>query len=125
MENRDELNRMLRDCDAGKIDLILTKSMSRFSRNTLDALVTLQSLSEKNIEVRFETENISTADEKVHQAIVAAAAMAQHESHSRSENIKWGIRQGFQQGKVRLNHTNFLGYTKDENGNLVIVSEEA
>jgi len=125
VKNRDEMNRMLRDCNAGKIDLILTKSMSRFSRNTLDALVTLQRLKEKDIEVRFETENISTADVKVHEAIVAYAAVAQDESHSRSKDIKWGIRQKSQQGKAHLNHTNFLGYTKDEHGNLVIVPEEA
>ena len=125
VDNRDEFGRMLKDCDVGKIDLILTKSMSRFARNTLDALVTLQRLKEKDIEVRFETENISTADKKVHEAIVAYVAVAQDESLSKSGNIKWGIRQGFQQGKVHLNHTNFLGYTKDEHGNLVIVPEEA
>ena len=123
--NRDEFNRMLGDCSDGKIDLILTKSMCRWSRNTLDTLVTLQQLTDKGIEVRFEMENISTASEKVHEALVAHAAVAQHENLERSENIKWGIRKKSKYGKARLNHTNFLGCTKDESGNLVIVPEEA
>jgi len=87
---------MLQDCDAGKIDLILTKSMSRFSRNTSDALVTLQHLKEKGIEVRFELENISSMDERVHEAIVAYTAVAQDENRSKSESIKWGLRQKIQ-----------------------------
>jgi len=84
MCNRDEFNRMLSDCNDGKIDLILTKSISRWGRNTLDTLVTLQQLTAKGIEVRFEMEHISTMDEKVHEIIVAHAAVAQHESHERS-----------------------------------------
>ena len=125
IENRDEFTRMINDCRDGKIDLILTKSMSRWGRNTLDTLVTLQKLIKLGVEVRFKTENISTMDEKVHEVLVAHAAVAQHESHEKSKNIKWGIRMGCKQGKVHLNHTNFLDCTKDEHGNLIIVPKEA
>lgn len=125
VENRDELNRMLNDCDNGKIDLILTKSLSRFSRNTLDTLITLNQLAEKNIVVQFEMEGLNSMDKQMYQAIRMIAAMSQEESYSKSENIKWGIRQNFRRGNVKLNYTNFLGYTKDDNGNLVIVEDEA
>jgi len=116
---------MLADCEARKINLILTKSMSRFGRNTLDALNILNRLLKLDVEVRFEMEGIHTRDKRVIQAITGAAAYAQEESHVKSENIKWGIRRSTERGNVKLNHTNFLGYTKDENGKLVIVEEEA
>lgn len=125
VDNRDELNRMLNDCDNGKIDLILTKSLSRFSRNTLDTLITLNQLAEKNIVVQFEMEGLNSMDKQMRQAIRMIAAMSQEESYSKSGNIKWGIRQSFRRGNVKLNYTNFLGYTKDDNGSLIIVEDEA
>lgn len=118
VENRDELNRMLKDCEKGKIDLILTKSLSRFSRNTVDTLITLNQLAEKNIAVHFEMEGLNSMDKNMRHAIRMIAAISQEESCSKSQNIKWGIRQSFKRGNVKLNYTNFLGYTKDGNGKL-------
>jgi len=125
IENREEMNRMVKDCEQGKIDLILTKSLSRFSRNTVDTLITLHQLAEKNIAVYFEMEGLNSMDKNMLQVIRMAASLSQEESSSKSENIKWGIRAKFKQGNVKLNYTNFLGYTKDHNGNLVIVEDEA
>jgi len=125
VENRNELNRMLADCEAGSIDLILTKSMSRFGRNTLDTFLLLDRLLKLDVEVRFELEGICTKDKRVLEAIAGAAAFAQDESRAKSENIKWGIRRSVERGHIALNHSQFLGYTKGKDGQLVIVEDEA
>lgn len=123
--NRDEFNRMITGCMNGEIDMVITKSISRFARNTLDCLKFIRQLKEKNIPIYFEKENINTLDAKGEVLITIMASLAQQESQSISQNVRLGIQYQYQQGKVRINHTWFLGYTKDENGKLVIVPEEA
>ena len=122
---RDEFNRMIQDCREGKIDMILTKSISRFARNTVDCLKYTRELKSLNIAVYFEKENINTLDSKGEVLITIMAALAQQESESLSANVRLGLQFRNQQGKIQINHNRFLGYTKDEEGNLVIVPEEA
>ena len=122
---RDEFNRMIADCEAGKIDLILTKSISRFSRNTLDCLKYTRKLKALNIAVFFEKENINTMDSKGEVLLTIMASLAQQESESLSANVRMGIQYRNQQGKVQINHNWFLGYTKDAEGNLVIDPKQA
>mgnify|MGYP002673988140 FL=1 len=124
-KKRDEFNRMIEDCKAGKIDMILTKSISRFSRNTVDCLKYTRLLKDMNIAVFFEKENINTLDAKGEVLMTIMAALAQQESESLSANVRLGIQFRNQQGKVQINHNWFLGYTKDEDGKLIIVPEEA
>lgn len=122
---RDEFNRMIADCEAGKIDLILTKSISRFSRNTLDCLKYTRKLKALNIAVFFEKENINTMDSKGEVLLTIMASLAQQESESLSANVRMGIQFRNQQGKVQINHNWFLGYTKDADGNLIIDPAQA
>lgn len=124
-KKRDEFNQMIMDCKAGKIDMILTKSISRFSRNTVDCLKYTRELKALNIAVFFEKENINTLDAKGEVLMTIMAALAQQESESLSANVRMGIQFRNQQGRVQVNHNRFLGYTKDENGKLIIVPEEA
>ena len=88
---RDEFNRMIADCKAGKIDMILTKSISRFARNTVDCLKYTRELKALNIAVFFEKENINTLDAKGEVLITIMAALAQQESESLSANVRLGI----------------------------------
>lgn len=125
IDNRDEIQRLMHDCGNGKVDLILMKSLSRFGRNTLDVLLMLNELSKLNVAIYFEIEDIWSNDPRVKKYITMAAAAYQEESRQKSEAIKWGIRQSSHHGHVRLNHSQFLGYGRDENGNLVIIEEEA
>jgi site-specific DNA recombinase len=124
-KNREEFNRMIDDCMAGKIDMIITKSISRFARNTLDCLKYIRQLKEKNIPVYFEKENINTLDSKGEVLLTIMASLAQQESQSLSQNVKLGLQYRYQQGIIQVNCSRFLGYTKDENNRLVIVPEEA
>jgi len=124
-KKRDEFNRMIEDCKSGKIDRILTKSISRFSRNTVDCLKYTRELKAMNIAVFFEKENIDTLDAKGEVLMTIMAALAQQESESLSANVRLGIQFRNQQGKVQVNHNRFLGYTKGEEGRLVIDPEEA
>jgi DNA invertase Pin-like site-specific DNA recombinase len=87
---RDGFNEMIRDALSGKIDLIITKSVSRFARNTVDTLTTVRKLKEKGIEVFFEKENIFTLDSKGELLITIMSSLAQEESRSISENVTWG-----------------------------------
>lgn len=116
---------MIDECMEGKIDLVITKSISRFARNTLDCLKYIRQLKEKNIAVFFEKENINTMDAKGEVLLTIMASLAQQESQSLSQNVKLGLQYRYQQGKVQVNHKRFMGYTKDEDGNLIIVPEEA
>jgi site-specific DNA recombinase len=124
-KKRDEFNRMIEECMAGKIDMIITKSISRFARNTLDCLKYIRQLKDKNIAVFFEKENINTMDSKGEVLLTIMASLAQQESQSLSQNVKLGIQYRYQQGEVQVNHKRFLGYTKDENKQLVIDPEGA
>lgn len=124
-KKREEFNRMIEDCMASKIDMVITKSISRFARNTLDCLKYIRKLKEKNISVYFEKENINTMAAKGEVLLTIMASLAQQESQSLSQNVKLGLQFRYQAGKVQVNHNRFLGYTKDDEGNLVIVPEEA
>ncbi|WP_069649000.1 recombinase family protein [Caloranaerobacter ferrireducens] len=122
---RAQFNRMIEDAMAGQFDMIITKSISRFARNTLDCLKYVRILKEKGIGVYFEKENIDTMDSKGEVLLTILSSLAQDESRSISENSRWGIVRRFQQGKVRVNHKKFMGYDKDENGELIINEEQA
>ena len=124
-KHRDGFNRMIEDALAGKIDLIVTKSVSRFARNTVDSLVTVRKLKEKGVEVYFEKENIYTLDSKGELLITIMSSLAQEESRSISENVTWGQRKRFADGKVSMPYKRFMGYEKGPDGQPRIVEEEA
>lgn len=124
-KKRVNFNRMIKDCEEGKIDRIITKSISRFARNTLDCLNYVRNLKELGIGIYFEKENIDTLDSKGEVLLTILSSLAQDESRSISENSQWGIKRRFEQGQVTVNHNKFLGYTKDEEGNLIIDKEQA
>lgn len=123
--HRNGFNSMISDALAGKIDLIVTKSVSRFARNTVDSLTTVRKLKDAGIEIYFEKENIWTLDSKGELLITIMSSLAQEESRSISENVTWGHRKRFADGKVSLAYSRFLGYEKGTDGNLVINESEA
>ena len=123
--HREGFNRMISDALAGKLDLIITKSVSRFARNTVDSLTAIRKLKEKGVEVYFEKENIWTFDGKGELLISIMSSLAQEESRSISENCTWGHRKRMADGKFSVAYTHFLGYDKGENGELVINPEQA
>lgn len=125
IKKRSNFQAMIDDCLAGKIDMVITKSISRFARNTVDSLMNIRKLKEKNIAVFFEKEGINTLEGSGELLITILSSQAQEESRNISENCHWGIVRKFENGKVIVNHSKFLGYTKDKEGNLVIVPEEA
>ena len=125
IHRREQFKQMIADCEAGKIDLIITKSISRFARNTVDSLLTIRKLKEKNVAVVFEKEGVNTLDGTGEILITILSSLAQEESRNISENTRWGVVRKFEKGKVIVNHNKFMGYTKNENGDLVIVPKEA
>ena len=125
LKKRPEFMQMIKACKQGKIDLILTKSISRFGRNMLDTLRTLYELFNLGVKIYFEKENLNNFDREMRTMMGIYAGFAQEESKNMSDNIKWGIRGRMREGKVCLNCTRFLGYDKDENGRLVVVESEA
>lgn len=124
-KRRDGFNRMVEDALAGKIDLIVTKSVSRFARNTVDSLTTIRKLKDAGCECYFEKENIYTFDGKGELLLTIMSSLAQEESRSISENVTWGQRKAFSDGKVRLPYKQFLGYKKGADNRPEIVEEEA
>ena len=124
-KHRIGFNEMIADAMSGKIDLIVTKSVSRFARNTVDSLVTIRKLKEKGVEVFFEKENIYTFDGKGELLLTIMSSLAQEESRSISENVTWGQRKRFADGKVSLPYKQFLGYQKGADGFPKVVPEEA
>lgn len=124
-KKRDDFNRMIADCRAGKIDLIITKSISRFARNTLDCLNYVRELKDLGIGIVFEKENINTLDAKGEVLLTILSSLAQDESRSISENCTWGIRRRFEQGKHKMSTKRFLGYDTDEEGHLVVNRQQA
>lgn len=124
-KRREGFKEMIADALAGEIDLIVTKSVSRFARNTVDSLVTIRQLKENGVECFFEKEGIYTFDGKGELLITIMSSLAQEESRSISENITWGQRKSFSDGKVHLPYKRFLGYEKGENGRPAVVEEEA
>ncbi|WP_088187107.1 recombinase family protein [Desulfosporosinus sp. FKA] len=124
-KKREGFNRMIDECMAGRIDMVITKSISRFARNTLDTLKYVRQLKEKGVAIFFEKEAVNTLDSKGEFLITLLGSLAQEESSNLSQITRMGISYRFQEGKVLVNHNKFLGYTKDEQGQLVIVPEEA
>lgn len=123
--HRDGFNKMVEDALAGHIDLIITKSVSRFARNTVDSLTTIRKLKEHKVECYFEKENIWTFDGKGELLLTIMSSLAQEESRSISENVTWGHRKRFADGKVSFAYSRFLGYDKAPDGSLVINEEQA
>ena len=124
-KNREGFNRMIRDALDGKIDLIVTKSVSRFARNTVDTLTTVRKLKDASVEVFFQKENIYTLDSKGELLITIMSSLAQEESRSISENVTWGHRKRFADGKVIMPYGAFLGYRRGSDGSPEIDQEEA
>jgi len=126
-EKRDEFNKMIEDCKdpVNKINLVVVKSVSRFARNTVDSLTTIRKLKDIGCECYFEKENIWTFDGKGELLLTIMSSLAQEESRSISENVKWGHRKRFADGKVTVPFGHFLGYKRGEDGNLVIDEEQA
>lgn len=124
LTRRDEFHRMLQDCRLGKIDLILTKSVTRFARNTVDSIRAIRQLKELGIGVYFEKERVNTLSEKSEQLLTILSSIAQGESESISTNNRWAIVRRFQNGTYTISSPAY-GYVNDENGELVIEPEEA
>ena len=124
-KHREGFKKMVADALSGQIDLIVTKSVSRFARNTVDSLTTIRQLKEKGIEVYFEKENIWTFDGKGELLLTIMSSLAQEESRSISENCTWGQRKRFADGKVTIPFNRFLGYDRGANGELVVNLEQA
>lgn len=124
-KRRDGFNRMVEDALNGKIHLIVTKSVSRFARNTVDTLSTVRKLKEKGVEVYFEKEQIFTLDSKGELLITIMSSLAQEESRSISENVTWGQRKRMQDGKATMPYKRFLGYKKGPDKTPEIVESEA
>ena len=122
---RDEFRRMIADAEQGKIDIILTKSIQRFARNTVDLLETVRHLKNLGIEVRFEKENINSLSGNGELMLSILASFAQEESRSISDNVKWGIRKRMQEGMLNASgHFNIYGY-EWQGDELIIVPKEA
>ena len=124
-KHREGFKRMVSDALEGRFDLIVTKSVSRFARNTVDSLTTVRKLKENGVEIFFEKENIWTFDSKGEMLITIMSSLAQEESRSISENCIWGQRKRFADGKVSVPFGQFLGYDRGEDGNLVLNPQEA
>ena len=124
-KKRIGFTKMVEDALAGKIDLILAKSLSRFSRNTVDSLTTIRKLKASGVEVWFEKENIHTFDPKVEVILTILSSLSQEESRSISENVNWGVRKKMADGKFTLAYSTFYGYDRGEGESLVINEEQA
>ncbi len=124
-KKRTQFNKMIRDAEKGKIDLVITKSVSRFCRNTLDGLEYIRRLKKCGVGVYFEKENTNTLYMANEMILTFLMSQAQAESESMSSNIQWGHRARFKQGIVHYNFNNFLGYRKGEDGEPEIDEKEA
>jgi len=123
---REQFNKMIEACEAGLVDMVITKSISRWARNTVDSLNYIRKLKALGIRVIFEKENIDTMGASGELLITIMSSLAQQESQSISQNVRIGLQYGFQQGKPMLNHSRFMGYTKNRGDKaLSIVPEEA
>lgn len=124
-KKREGFTRMIKDALDGKIQLIITKSVSRLARNTVDCLTTIRKLKASGVEVYFEKEGIWTLDSAGELLITVLSSISQEEARSISENTTWGQRKRFADGKVSVPYKRFLGYDRGEDGNLVINPEQA
>jgi DNA invertase Pin-like site-specific DNA recombinase len=124
-KKRQQFNAMMRKCRAGKIDLIICKSVSRFARNTLDSIGYVRKLKKMGVGVIFEKEGVNTFEMDDELILTIFASLAQAESESLSKNVAMGFRQAFKAGKVNFHYKGFLGYEKGEDGQPKILDEEA
>jgi len=124
-KKRPEFLKMIRLCRQRKIDMVLTKSLSRFARNTVDSLNYIRELKALGIAVIFEKENINTLETDTEMMLTIMSCFAQAESESISKNVSWGIRQSFKNGNVPMQYARLLGYRKGHDGNAEIIPEEA
>lgn len=122
---RPEFLRMIRQCKQGKIDIVLTKSISRFARNTVDCLNYVRALKELGIAVIFEKENMNTLEIDSEILITMLGAFAQSESESISANVRWGIRQAMKEGKATIQYKYLYGYRKGDDGKPEIIPDQA
>ena len=120
---RPEFQRMLKECEEGKIDLVLTKSISRFARNTLECLTYVRHMNNLGVHIVFESNNIDTRTAFSEMILTVLAAFAQEESRSISQNTSWGIRKRFEEGVTRW--CRLYGYEKTSKGEYQIVPEQA
>lgn len=125
VKKRDEFNRMIKDCNLGKIDYIITKSVSRFARNTVECLQYVRMLKAKNIGVIFEEQGIDTLKTESELYLVIYAGFAQTESENMSKNIIWTFRNNFKEGKVKFNYAKLIGYKKGPDGEPEVIPHEA
>ncbi len=125
VSRREGFKQMVKDGLSGKFDLLITKSVSRFARNTVDSLTTIRQFKEKGVECFFEKENIWTFDSKGEFLITLMSSLAQEESRSISENVTWGKRKSLADGKITMSFSSFLGYDRGPDGQPVINEEQA
>lgn len=125
INRRKGFQKMIADALAGKIDLIITKSISRFARNTVDSISTVRLLKDKGVEVYFEKDGLWTFDQSAELTITILSSIAQEESRNLSENVKWAKRNGYKNGKVSMTFKRFLGYERGEDGQPIINEEQA
>lgn len=127
IKHREQFMKMIEDCKAGKIDMIITKSISRFARNVVDCLSTIRTLKALNppIGIFFEKENLDSLDEKSDVFLTMLASFAQEESRSISSNIRWAIRNRMKEGTQKIPTNALYGYDTDDDGNMVVIEGEA
>ena len=124
-ESRKELRRLLDDCKSGDVEAIVTKSVSRFGRNTVDTLTICRHLKELGIDVYFDSERIHSIGPDGELSLTIASAIAESESYEKSTSIKWGLQKSAQNPDSRIFSRICYGYRKDDDGNLVIYEEQA
>ena len=124
-KKRSGFQDMIKACEEGRVDLVITKSISRFARNTADSLNYCRKLKTLGIPIIFEKESINTMEASGELMFTILSSLAQEESRNISENTQWGIRSKFQQGIPHINTESLLGFDKDDDGNLIINEEQA
>ncbi|WP_312048118.1 recombinase family protein [Anaerotignum sp.] len=124
VKNRNEFLRMIKECEKGNIDMVITKSVTRFARNTVDSIETIRKLKALGVAIYFEKENMNTMSEQSEQMLTILSSIAQGESESISTNNRWGIQKRFQDGTYNLGCVAY-GYTKDDDGKIIIKEDEA
>ena len=125
IKGRSSFKSLLSACRRGKVDMILTKSAHRFARNTVDALKTIRMLRRRNVDIHFERENIHSLYETSEFMLMLICALAQDESYSKSEDIKWGLRKSFQNPDSKYYQRVCYGYIHDQEGKLIIHEKQA
>ena len=120
---RDDFNQLMNQCMKGKVDMVITKSISRFARNTVDCISWVRKLKEKNVAVYFEKENLNTLDDSTEMILTILSSQAQEESRAISTNVKWGYARKFEKGESTRQRS--YGFRKASDGEMCIVEEEA